>query len=362
MLTIALCVTAITSCGKQKPKKIIEEINEMYSNSAPTMVVTTTKQVFNSYELNCRYELKNGMVDGKAASVYTTVVESPESIENAGGSDIVKPFINRTEHTTIAVEGIGTKTDNGNWDPAGTITSIGRGSMALNLDKDTITDVVYENNVLTFVIPNEHIDTVLGAGASTGIEGDVKVTLVNDGAVVTSVELRYTLAGDSKANLGSSEMIIFVEYPFLAGDVDIVKCKQLHNAGGCAREKIVLAQHNFADVFGMEGINVLLGIDAVDDLVFVYMLRQGELNEYAVHRRIGVKLIDLCKERILVGIGGHSDLKGGYTHLKAALMLISYVNCGCRIVTDEDHRKSGRITKIGLELLNAGGYFASCAR
>ena len=61
VLTLALCMTALTSCFL-KNRKTLKEITEMYSNSAPTMVVATTKQTFKSYELNAKYEVKNGLV------------------------------------------------------------------------------------------------------------------------------------------------------------------------------------------------------------------------------------------------------------------------------------------------------------
>ena len=214
VLTLALCLTAFTSCFLMKGRKTLKEIAEMYSNSAPTMIVATTTQTFSAYELNCTYEVKNGLVDGKNASVYTVTKQELESIENAGGSDIIRPMIKTTKKTTQAIEGIGTRTDGGDWNASGTVTVIGRGAMALNLDSKAITEMVYADNVLTFVIPNANIETVLGEGFSKGIEGDVKVTIVNDGAVITSIDLSYTIAGDSKANLESSQMVIHVEYHY----------------------------------------------------------------------------------------------------------------------------------------------------
>ena len=218
VLTLALCMTALTSCFLTnvfgKNRKTLNEIAEMYSNSAPTMIVATTTQTFTAYELNCTYEVKNGLVDGKNASVYTVTKQELESIENAGGSDIVRPMIKTTKKTTQAIEGIGTRTDGGEWNASGTVTVIGRGAMALNLDAKALTEVVYQDNVLTFVIPNANIETVLGEGYSKGIDGDVKVTIVNDGAVITSIELSYTIAGDSKANLESSKMVVYVEYQY----------------------------------------------------------------------------------------------------------------------------------------------------
>ena len=214
MLVLALCVTALTSCGKTSTKKAIKMTNEMYANSAPTKIVATTKQVFSAYELNCTYSLTTGQVDGATASIYKVAKEELESIENAGGSDIIRPMIKSTVKVTEAIEGIGARVDGGAWDASGSVYTIGRGSMALELDKDNITDVVYENSTLTFVIPNANIAIVLGEAYATGVEGDIQVTIVNDGSAITSIELRYTLAADAKAGLEASQMIVHIEYQY----------------------------------------------------------------------------------------------------------------------------------------------------
>ena len=151
-------------------------------------------------------------------------------------------------------------------------------------------------------------------------------------------------------------------HALLAGWIYLVKFKQLHNARRRTREKIVLSKHYFADVFGVEGVNVLVGIDTVDNLVFANMLGQRELNENAVNVRVGVKLIDLFEERILTRIGGHLDLIRVYAYFEATLVLISHVYGGCGIISDQHYRKAGSVTKIGLEFLNSDGYCLSCAR
>lgn len=219
MLTIALCVASLTSCGffqklKSGFKSPLDDVAVMYENSAPTKVVATTKQSFKSYELNSSYELITGQVDGMTASVYIVTSQELESLASAGGTDIVKPLIKTTTSRTEAIDGVGSRTDGGPWNAEGSINSIGRGAMAINLDKKSVTDVTYENHVLTFTIPNANIGIVLGESYANGIVSDVKVTIVDDGAVITSIELHYTLAGNDKANLPESEMVVKVEYTY----------------------------------------------------------------------------------------------------------------------------------------------------
>ena len=186
----------------------------MYNNSAPTKVAATTKQVFeNSIELNCNYEIVTGYVDNKPASIFTSYVEEIRSVEEGGNTDEVKPLIKPVNKKIEAVEGFGSRTNGGDWNPQGTIWSIGRGGMALNLDKKCLVDVVYEDHTLTFTVPAEHVATVIGENTSY-ISGDVQVTIVDDGAVITSVELHYTIAADEANNLPKSDMTVKVVYTY----------------------------------------------------------------------------------------------------------------------------------------------------
>ena len=54
---------------------------------------------------------------------------------------------------------------------------------------------------------------VLGTDFSAYITGDVEITIVDDGAVITSIDLHYHLAGDG-ANLAESEMTVKVVYTY----------------------------------------------------------------------------------------------------------------------------------------------------
>ena len=105
------------------------------------------------------------------------------------------------------------RTNGGDWDPAGAVWSIGRGRMAINLDATAITNMTYENNVLSFTVPADKAAVVFGADYAKNISSEVQVTIVNDGAVVTSVDLHYYLAGDG-ANLAESEMTVKVIYTY----------------------------------------------------------------------------------------------------------------------------------------------------
>ena len=224
-LVMALCAACFASCIPSKEDNKtdnnndvvttpVDDVAKMYKQSLPTKIVATTKQTISSVELNCSYELVNGTVDNLPASVYTVYTEELESIENGGGTDVIKPLIKSTTRKTEAIQGIGSRVNGGDWDPAGVVYSITRGAMAINLDKNSITGDKYENNVLTFTVPVANAATVFGEKNAADIASDVKVTITTDGAVVTSIELIYSLKGDAAANLIESEMVVKVDYTY----------------------------------------------------------------------------------------------------------------------------------------------------
>jgi len=220
VLVMALCVPALFSCALID--KVfggvtggpLADVSEMYKASSPTKVVTTTKQTVGGLELNCSYELVTGYVDNKPASVYTVVNEEIRSVEDGGSNEEVKDMIKRTTKKTEAIEGIGSRTNGGEWDPNGSILSINRGRMALNLDKDCVENVNYKDHTLTFTVSAENAGVVLGEAYSKDITGNVEVTIVDDGAVVASIELHYFLKGDESINLVDSEMNVKVLYTY----------------------------------------------------------------------------------------------------------------------------------------------------
>ncbi len=220
ILVVALCVPTLASCAFINKvtgglfDNTLKKVSEMYSMSSPTKVVATTKQTIGAVELNCSYELVTGYVDNKPASVYTVTTEEIRSVEDGGNTDVIKSLISSVTKKTEAIEGIGSRTNGGEWNPQGSIWVIGRGRMALNLNKKYVENMNYENHTLTFTVPQKYAANVLGAEYATDISSDVEITIVDDGAVITSVDLHYFLAGDESANLVESEMTVKVVYTY----------------------------------------------------------------------------------------------------------------------------------------------------
>ena len=213
LLVIALCVPALFSCDLLAGGPM-DDVAAMYSVSEPTKVVATTVQNIDGFKLNSSYELVTGYVDNMAASVYTVSTEEIRSIEEGGQNEEVKDLIKASTRKIEAIEGKGSRTNGGSWDAEGTVWTIGRGRMALNLDSSAVENITYENHVLKFVVPKENAATVLGETYAADIDSDVEITIVDDGAVVTSVELHYYLAAKPEANLAASEMTVKVIYTY----------------------------------------------------------------------------------------------------------------------------------------------------
>lgn len=240
VLVIALCVPALFSCAflegilpegilpgsgdnnnnndgdntaKETPVTIVAG---MYKMSLPTKIVATTKQSISSLHLNCSYELVTGYVDNRPASVYTVESEEIRTVEEGGNTEEVKDIIKKTTKKTEAIEGTGSRTDGGEWNPNGSVLVIAKGGMALNLDETYMNNVKYNKNThtLTFTVTAENAAKVLGEDYAKDIASDVKVTIVDDGAVITSIELHYFLKGDESINLVQSEMNVKVVYTY----------------------------------------------------------------------------------------------------------------------------------------------------
>lgn len=226
MLVVALCVPALFSCevigqvaeklgidlgGNEDP---VENVAKMYNMSTPTKVVATTSQNIGGFKLDCSYELVTGFVDNKPASVYTVTSESIRSVEDGGNNEEVKDMVISTTKKTESVEGYGSRVNGGDWDPSGSVWTIGRGRMAINLDAQYLTNVLYENHTLSFTVPAANVAQVLGEEYSANVAGDVEVVIVDDGAVITSIDLHYFLKGDEAAHLVESEMTVKVIYTY----------------------------------------------------------------------------------------------------------------------------------------------------
>ncbi len=213
LLVMALCIPALFSCDLLGEGPM-EKVAAMYKVSEPTKVVAYTTQKVGDLELKSDYSIVTGYVDNAPASVYVYNGQEIRSVEEGGQNEEIKDIIKLDPIKIEAIEGKGTRTNGGDWNPEGQVWTVGRGRMALNLDKSAVKDIVYKDNVLTFVVPKENAKTVLGETYAADIGSDVEITIVDDGAVVTSVKLHYFLNANEAANVVASEMTVEVIYTY----------------------------------------------------------------------------------------------------------------------------------------------------
>ena len=90
----------------------------------------------------------------------------------------------------------------------------------------------------------------------------------------------------------------------------------------------------------MKTVNVLARIDALLDLAFENMGREGKLNEHAVHFGIGVEDVDAIEQFAFGGLGGKSDDFADDARVAAGFFLVVHVDFARRIVADEHDRQA----------------------
>ena len=239
LLLVTMCVPALFSCEETEmfpnaipdtgildaPVSDVESVSQMFARSLPTKVVASTRQVIleDVLVLNCNYEIVTGYVNGgMSAFIYKSHVEELRTIEDGGNNDEVKPLVKTTDKVVEGIEGFGTRTDGGEWNPEGAMMELERGKMSLALKESNMKNIKFENNVLSFVIPSGKATKVLGSTYGKDIDGEVAVTITVDGAYVLSIELTYELKGDKDINLDDSLMYVRVDYSY---DLELITIK-----------------------------------------------------------------------------------------------------------------------------------------
>jgi hypothetical protein len=97
--------------------------------------------------------------------------------------------------------------------------------------------------------------------------------------------------------------------------------QQRGDAARRARAQAELAQRQVADVLRMEAVDVLARVDAVDEAGRVATVRQGQLDQDAVHLGIGVEPVDQRQQLLVGGVRGQVVVDGANAHFSAARRL-----------------------------------------
>ena len=228
-LLIACCTLALFSCGTPAG---IEETQECYSNSLPTKIVTNAiQQVLDedgnvTTTLTSNYVTVTGKVGGLNASVKTSVEEELDTIPAGAGSFVIGPV---TQKKTVEefLEGYGRRTNGGEWRPKGLNFAPAMGTIAIKFTEDDVTNVTYVeekfNNKLSFTVPYNKIEKVFGYDFDGNelIESDspVRVEITNNGAVVTSVVISYSV--DASVDFPARDIVITTTYSYDVEKIEI---------------------------------------------------------------------------------------------------------------------------------------------
>ena len=97
-----------------------------------------------------------------------------------------------------------------------------------------------------------------------------------------------------------------------------------------------------ADVFRMEAVHVLLGVDQAQAAVGVKAGGQGKLEQQAVDVVAFAQLADEVFELALGDVSFRAPDPGDDADLGAVLFLVADINLGARVVADQDHGQMGR--------------------
>ena len=215
-ILLALSVVfALASCGGAD----VDTVGAMFKASQPTKSVITTTQSFGDTVLAGEYVMVQGLVDGKAATVYTATYQEMLSVEEGGASDIVLgDIITRTE-TREYLEGKGVRVNGGAWDASGENFVLETGPMSLNLSSEYIKTYTYENGLLRCVVAAKNTAEVLGLEEDLLADASIEVT--DDGASITSVVVSYSLAADAESQTPETNITIETKYYYDLQNVTI---------------------------------------------------------------------------------------------------------------------------------------------
>ena len=200
IILAAACIFAFASCdesgngGDGEFENPIEAIVAMYALSEPTKIVTAYTTQVGNVTLSGEETLVTGSIDGKIATVYEYWFEELTGIDEGGGETIfdVKKVVSGSKEY---LEDQGVRENGGSWKKNEYNFAPVKGDIAINITEALVADVSYSGNTLMFTVPEANIESVFGIDA--GFEGDVKVSITNDGAVITGIVIEYTIPGES---------------------------------------------------------------------------------------------------------------------------------------------------------------------
>lgn len=204
---------------------------ECYKNSLPTKVVTKSIQNFYDYDEDGEkvvvYDLESEtvLISGKSAGLDATVETTTREVlrDVTSSEDVIGP-IQVVTSTMEYLQGYGRRSNGDEW-VEGTNFAPRLGSIGIDITAANIHNTSYTEgdvNTFSFTVKKADIEAVFGKSIKDiSTDSDVKVTITNDGAVVTGISLSYSMKAFD--NFPERTVEISVTYGYAVEVINIVK-------------------------------------------------------------------------------------------------------------------------------------------
>lgn len=205
LLVVILAVSLVGCTGS---KEAIEKVTKCYSVSYPDKIVVVSTQAFGNEILENTTIITHGKVDGVNAATMTVKGEQMRTVESGSGMIVYGP-IEELNITKWYKEGVGVSEDLGTtWDSDA--ESFVPESISIELRESAMSDIVYEDNKLTFTVAADKTADFFGEGAAVGAK--VTVEIVTDGAVVTNVTMSWVLPVNTDTGVEQTTVTVKTSY------------------------------------------------------------------------------------------------------------------------------------------------------
>lgn len=227
------CGASTSAIGGAVNPKTVAAFVRAYANSLPTRITTSTERTVglgnSSYVLSSESTLITGSVAGKSATIYSESYQELRDVASGSGDTEEKVFKTVTlkkeflqgKGTRDTVDGVRSA-----WNSRGTDFAPTKGSIALNINENNITVNAFEisenSHVMRFTVAKDKIQEVFGMNGvlpNVDATNSVNVTLVSNGATISSIMISYSVS--STKDMPAQSVVIEAEYKYSIQNITI---------------------------------------------------------------------------------------------------------------------------------------------
>lgn len=217
LLTLVLALGVLTSCNGGVAD--LSAFDACYASSDPDKIVVVSTQAFDTMALENRTVITKGKIGDIDAATMTVKGEKMRSVEDGSGQLVLGP-VEEIDITKWYRSDMGVSEDKGEtWDAKAASFVPEKGDLALKLDPTVLENVVIDGNKLTFVVKPENSAKVFGN--LEGIESDINVEILTDGAVVTNVRVSWVVPYNGATSVEKTTVTINTTYYYDLQQLDM---------------------------------------------------------------------------------------------------------------------------------------------